>query len=94
MVYASDVRATLKLISRAEVSGGIIYATDAAIEPSVHVAYTFPAHSHDPIRYLVALINNAGQDTEDHAFYGFLSGSTAQGLFRKHGFLVRLMDSE
>jgi molybdate transport system substrate-binding protein len=87
-VYAPDVRATLTWIARGEVSGGIVYATDAAIEPKVQVAYTFLAELHAAILYEAVLIRGAGNKSAARPFLDFLTGPEARTLFHRHGFLV------
>lgn len=46
VVRAENVRACLLFVSRDEVSLGIVYATDAAADPGVKVAGTFPEETH------------------------------------------------
>ena len=46
---ADSVRAALTLVARAEAVLGIVYASDARIEPGVKIVGTFPADSHRPI---------------------------------------------
>ena len=43
---AESVRAALTLVSRGEAPLGIVYSTDAKVEPGVKIVGTFPADSH------------------------------------------------
>ena len=54
-----NVRAALVLVARGEAALGIVYETDAAVEPGVKVVGRFPANSHPPITYPVALTATA-----------------------------------
>lgn len=56
---AENVRAALALVARGEASAGIVYATDARVEPGVAIVGVFPADSHAPIEYPVALLKGA-----------------------------------
>lgn len=80
-----NVRAALSLVARGEAPLGIVYATDAKAEPKVRVIATFPAESHAPIRYPLAILANA-----DHAdaagFRAFLLSPEGQAVFRSFGF--------
>src|SRR5262245_32998915 len=49
-----NVRAALTLVARGEAPLGIVYATDAKVEPKVRIVGTFPADSHPEIVYPVA----------------------------------------
>jgi molybdate transport system substrate-binding protein len=51
---AESVRAALTLVSRGEAPLGIVYETDAKIDPGVKIVGAFPAGSHEPITYPVA----------------------------------------
>ena len=51
---AESVRAALTLVARGEAVLGIVYSTDAKVEPGVKIVGTFPADSHPPIIYPVA----------------------------------------
>ena len=52
---AENVRAALALVARGEAPLGIVYKTDAAIEPGVKIVGTFPDDTHQPIVYPMAL---------------------------------------
>jgi molybdate transport system substrate-binding protein len=83
---AESVRSALLLVARGEAPAGIVYGTDARVDPHLAIAGTFPADSHDPIRYPVALTATA-QRREAAAFLAFLHTQPAQDVFRHYGFL-------
>jgi molybdate transport system substrate-binding protein len=86
---AESVRAALTLVARGEAALGIVYATDAQVEPEVKIVGVFPADSHPPIIYPVAATTNA--KPEAAAYLAFLQSATAKAIFEKYGFtfLVR-----
>lgn len=51
-----DVRAALTLVLRGQCPLGVVYGSDASSTSGVHVAATFPARSHTPIIYPLAII--------------------------------------
>ena len=59
LAQAESVRAALLLVSRGEAPLGIVYQTDAASDPNVKIVATFPADSHPPIIYPIALTTKA-----------------------------------
>jgi molybdate transport system substrate-binding protein len=81
---AESVRAALTLVGRGEAVLGIVYATDARVEPGVKVIGTFPADSHPPIVYPVAATTAAGPYAT--SYLGFLRSSAAKAIFEKYGF--------
>jgi molybdate transport system substrate-binding protein len=86
---AESVRAALTLVARGEAVLGIVYATDAKVEPEVKIVGTFPADSHPPIIYPVAATTSAGPGAAD--YLAFLQSQAAKTIFEKYGFtfLVR-----
>jgi molybdate transport system substrate-binding protein len=84
LAYGEDVRATLAYVARGEAPLGIVYATDARIEPRVRVVATFPAASHPPITYPAALVRDANPAAA--AFLDYLKGPAARAIFAKAGF--------
>ena len=52
--HGGSVRAALALVARDEAVLGIVYSTDAKVEPGVKIVGTFPADLHPPIIYPVA----------------------------------------
>lgn len=88
VVRADNVRAALTFVERKEAAAGIVYATDAALTDKVEVAGTFPAASHPPISYPLAIVaKNDSADTR--AFRDFLLSEPAKAIYRKYGFAVR-----
>jgi molybdate transport system substrate-binding protein len=86
VAQAENVRVALEYVARGEAPYGIVYATDAKVAPSVHVAGVFPENTHPPIVYPVALIKTASLAARN--FLVFLSGPEARAIFEKAGFIV------
>lgn len=82
---ADNVRNALLLVARGEAPYGIVYKTDANAEKRVRIAGTFPADSHAPIVYPVAVTKQANRADAD-PFYKFLQTPTAQATFQRFGF--------
>lgn len=85
----TDVRAALALVARDEAPLGIVYATDARVEPRVRVVATFPIASHPPIVYPAALVrreDGQGDPAGAQAFLDSLAGPQGQALFQRFGF--------
>lgn len=87
VAQADNVRATLALVATGEAPLGIVYATDAAAEPRVHVVGTFPEDSHAPITYPAALLKT-GTDAADRAFFEALKAPKTNAVFEAQGFTV------
>jgi molybdate transport system substrate-binding protein len=81
---AESVRAALTLVARGEAVLGIVYSTDAKVEPGVKVIGTFPADSHPPIVYPVAATTTAKPETREYLDY--LRSSAAKTVLEKYGF--------
>ena len=81
---AESVRAALTLVARQEAKLGIVYSTDAKVEPGVKIVGTFPADSHPPIIYPVAATTTA--KTEAAGYLAFLRSAAAKAIFEKYGF--------
>src|SRR5262249_19417783 len=84
MVMAEDVRGALRMVAHGQAPLGIVYETDAKIEPAVKVIGVFPDNTDDPIIYPVALRGNAKPDTVQ--YFSFLRTQTAKSVFEKYGF--------
>lgn len=81
---ADSVRAALALVARGEAVLGIVYETDAKVEPGVKIVGRFPPDSHPPIVYPVAATVNAKPQTDD--YLAFLRSQAAKVIFEKYGF--------
>ena len=81
---AESVRAALTLVSRGEAALGIVYETDAKVDPGVKIIGVFPADSHPAIIYPVAATANAKADAT--SYLAFLRSSAAKAIFEKYGF--------
>jgi molybdate transport system substrate-binding protein len=86
LVRADNVRTALAYVARGEAPLGIVYTTDAGVEPGVRVVDTFPETSHLPITYPVAVVTGARDGVA--RFVAFLSSQSARATFRKLGFIV------
>ncbi len=87
LAQSENVRAALALVATGETPLGIVYASDAVAEAGVTVIGTFPADSHPPIRYPVALLT-AAAEAADRAFLQALSEPAADAIFAAQGFAV------
>jgi molybdenum ABC transporter, periplasmic molybdate-binding protein len=87
LARTESVRVALALVERGEVPLGIVYATDAAQTDKVRVVGTFPADSHQPITYPMAIIA-ADDGPPARALLAFLTGDDAKAVYRKLGFSV------
>jgi molybdate transport system substrate-binding protein len=85
---AESVRAALALVARGEAALGIVYETDAKVEPGVKIVGVFPADSHPAIIYPVAAIVTAKPDAA--AYLAFLRTAAAKKIFEQYGFSVLL----
>src|SRR5580700_6077564 len=81
---AESVRAALTLVARGEAVLGIVYSTDAKVEPGVKIVGSFPADSHPPIIYPVAATATAKPEAAD--YLAFLRSSAAKTILEKYGF--------
>ncbi len=84
LVRADNVRSALAFIARGETPLGIVYETDARIEKRVRIVDFFPADSHPPIVYPVAMTAEARPSARQ--FIEFLQSAAAQQAFERYGF--------
>ncbi len=84
MAMTVNVRAALILVARGEAPLGIVYSTDAKIEPGVKVVGVFPEDSHPPIVYPVAA--TTGAKPEAIPYLAFLRSQAAKSIFETYGF--------
>jgi molybdate transport system substrate-binding protein len=86
MAMTENVRAALALVARGEAPLGIVYETDAKVEPGVKIVGTFPADSHPPILYPFAA--TAGAKPQAARYLAFLRSAAAKNVFERYGFSV------
>jgi molybdate transport system substrate-binding protein len=85
LIRADSVRSALAYVDRGEAPLGIVYATDALIDKNVRVVDVFPADSHLPIVYPVALTAAAHADAAK--FIDYIRGPACDVVFKKYGFV-------
>lgn len=82
---ANNVRAALALVERNESPYGIVYGSDAVASDKVQVVGHFPADSHKPVEYPMAVVKEH-QNATVNAFYSYLQGPDAAAVFKQYGF--------
>jgi molybdate transport system substrate-binding protein len=87
LAQAENVRMALQYVARGESPLGIVYDTDAKVEPKVRIVGLFPAGTHPKIVYPVAVVA-ASKNPDAAKFMAYLSGPQAGAIFRKYGFTV------
>jgi molybdate transport system substrate-binding protein len=86
LAMVGNVRAALVLVARGEAPLGIVYATDARVEPAVKIIGVFPEDSHEPIVYPAAATTDAKPGAA--AYLAFLRSAAARSMFESFGFRV------
>ncbi|MFZ0844369.1 MAG: molybdate ABC transporter substrate-binding protein [Pseudolabrys sp.] len=84
LAMAENVRATLAFVARGETPIGIVYETDAKVEPKVKIVGVFPESSHLPVIYPVAATATAGPGAA--RYLNSLQTNAAKSIFEKYGF--------
>jgi molybdate transport system substrate-binding protein len=84
LARAENVRAAMRYVARGEAPLGIVYSSDALVDRSVRVVDTFPADTHEPIVYPLALTTSARG--EALGFWAYLLGPQGRAVFVKYGF--------
>ena len=87
VAQAENVRMAMTLVSRGEAPLGVVYRTDAAADPNVKIVGAFPASSHPPIIYPMALLSTSTNPDAD-AFVAYLKSPAAKPFFERQGFTV------
>jgi molybdate transport system substrate-binding protein len=86
LARAENVRVALSYVARGEAPLGIVYSTDAAVEPRVQVIELFPETSHARITYPIAAVARARPAAR--GYLAFLRGPEARQAFVDAGFRV------
>jgi molybdate transport system substrate-binding protein len=83
-----NVRVALQFVARGECSLGIVYASDAKVEPGVRIVDTFPDESVKPgITYPAALVVGRANATAARVL-AHLQTKDARRVFARFGFIV------
>ena len=85
LAQAENVRAALAYVARGETALGIVYETDAKIEPGVKIVGIFPESSHPPVTYPLAE-TSASKNPAVARYLHFLRTGAAKTIFDKYGF--------
>lgn len=85
IAIGENVRAALALVERGQTPYGIVYETDARASRAVRIVGVFPAATHPPITYPLAMLGIA-KHREAEAFRRFLLSPQAKAIFRRYGF--------
>lgn len=84
MAMAENVRAALALVGRGEATLGIVYETDAKVEPNVKIVAVFPQESYPPVIYPAGLTVSAKPDAAK--YLAFLRTDAAKAILERYGF--------
>jgi len=84
LAQAENVRANLAFVARGEAPIGIVYMTDAKVEPNVKIIGIFPEGSHEPVIYPAAMTASSKPDTG--RYVQFLRSNASKTIFEKYGF--------
>jgi molybdate transport system substrate-binding protein len=87
LARAENVRAALTYVVRGETPFGVVYRSDALLEPRVRIVASFPKSTHADINYPVAIVRT-NDSADARRFMSFLSSDTAKAIWRKFGFEV------
>jgi molybdate transport system substrate-binding protein len=85
LAMAANVRATLAFVARGETPIGIVYETDAKVEPKVKIIAVFPDGSYPPVTYPMAATAATGNPAVAR-YLNFLRTGAAKAIFARYGF--------
>lgn len=85
LAMAANVRIALSYVERGEVPFGVVYASDIVERANIKTVALFPATSHPPIIYPIALIRSQSTETAK-AFYQFLQSMQGRAILTQFGF--------
>ena len=86
LVQFEHARAVLAAVAAGTVEAGLVYATDAAVESRVRVAFVVPAAATGCIQYPAAVLARAPAGEAAGRWFDFLSGPEAADRVRAAGF--------
>lgn len=85
VVQTDNVRSALLFVSRGEAPFGIVYDTDARVDPGVRIVALFPDSSHPKIVYPAAVLKSSTNPAAGR-FLAYLRTPAAASTFRRFGF--------
>jgi molybdate transport system substrate-binding protein len=85
LAMGENVRATLAFVARGETPLGIVYETDAKIEPKVKIVGAFPDGSYPAVTYPMAATADT-KKADVTRYLAFLRTKQAKAIFEKYGF--------
>ncbi|MDM0045480.1 molybdate ABC transporter substrate-binding protein [Variovorax dokdonensis] len=84
-VYGESVRQVLNYVARAEVDAGLVYRTDALLDPDkTRVAFTVPTST--AVTYPIARVAASNRSKAAGEFIEFVRGSEGQAILQRFGF--------
>ena len=86
LIPATDVRAALAFVATGEADLGVVYATDARVEPRVGIVLEIPEELHSPILYPAALMRRAAFLEPARQFLRYLSEPEGLTILARAGF--------
>ena len=87
LAQALDVRTALELVCHHEAPFGIVYQTDAVADQDADIVGTFPASSHPPIIYPLA-VTAASTNPAAKSYIAFLQSPEVKAAFSLPGFVL------
>ena len=85
LTRSANVRAAVFLVGRRETPLGVAYTTDVATDGNLRIVDVFPADTHPPIVYPLALVAQ-NKASSAQKFANFLASPTARRVFQRYGF--------
>lgn len=87
VLRAEHVRQALLYVARGEAEAGLVYATDAEIEPGVEIVELINGENAPPILYSGGVISGSRRSRAARAFLTYLGSHEAAAIWRRFGFL-------
>lgn len=81
----TNVRQVAAKVRLGEADAGIVYATDVAAVPDGRIV-DIPGDANVVARYFVAVLRDAREPADAHAFVAFLTSSDGRRILAEHGF--------
>lgn len=87
VVAGDDVRSALAWVAAGDAEAGVVYATDARVEPRVRVAFPVPPAAHPPVVYPGAVVVGALRPDLARDFLTYCGSGPGRTWFVDAGFL-------